>query len=135
MSGFTLTLKAAPALRLDLRGLTPTALAALGAERRERRPQREGEVLEEVLPIREGSRVARRDAFERPTVLHQQPREPLLPSLSRSALECHVDAHTGIVRPPRETLQGIVRPRGARGRHRWRSAATAPHASFAGAEP
>ncbi len=31
MSGFNLTLKAAPALRLDLRGLTPAALGALSA--------------------------------------------------------------------------------------------------------
>ncbi len=31
MSGFTLTLKSAPGLRLDLRGVTPHAVAALGA--------------------------------------------------------------------------------------------------------
>lgn len=31
MSGYSLTLKAAPALRLDLRGLTPGAVAALGS--------------------------------------------------------------------------------------------------------
>lgn len=36
MSGYTLTLKAAPALRLDLRGITPAALASLSAAEVER---------------------------------------------------------------------------------------------------
>lgn len=42
MSGFTLTLKSAPALRLDLRGVTPTALASLSAAEVEKLPLTHG---------------------------------------------------------------------------------------------
>jgi formylmethanofuran dehydrogenase subunit C len=58
MSGFTLSLRQVPALRLDLRGLTPTALAALGAAEVERLPVGCGNTL---LPLAEFFRVAPRD--------------------------------------------------------------------------
>ena len=57
MSGFTLTLKAAPALRLDLRGLTPTALAVLTAAAVEKLPVGHGNRL---LPLAEFFAVAPR---------------------------------------------------------------------------
>lgn len=57
MSGFTLTLKAAPALRLDLRGLTPGALAALGAAEVEKLPVGHGNAL---VPLAEFFAVAPR---------------------------------------------------------------------------
>lgn len=57
MSGFTLTLKTAPALRLDLRGLTPGALAALGAAEVEKLPVGHGNALE---PLAEFFTVAAR---------------------------------------------------------------------------
>jgi len=57
MSGFTLTLKAAPALRLDLRGLTPGALAALGAAEVAKLPIGHGNAL---VPLAEFFAVAPR---------------------------------------------------------------------------
>lgn len=58
MSGFTLALKQAPALRLDLRGLTPAALATLGAAEVERRPVACGNAF---APLAEFFRVTPRD--------------------------------------------------------------------------
>jgi len=45
VSGWTLRLKAPPALRVDLRGITPAALAALGAAEVEQRPVGCGRML------------------------------------------------------------------------------------------
>jgi formylmethanofuran dehydrogenase subunit C len=57
MSGFTLTLKSAPALRLDLRGLTPAALAVLGAAEVSKLPVGYGNAL---VPLAEFFAVAPR---------------------------------------------------------------------------
>lgn len=58
MSGFTLTLKAAPALRLDLRGITPVALAALGESEVAKLPVGHGNAL---VPLGEFFAAAPRD--------------------------------------------------------------------------
>ncbi|WP_298830822.1 formylmethanofuran dehydrogenase subunit C [uncultured Piscinibacter sp.] len=57
MSGFSLTLKAAVPLRLDLRGITPVALAALSADKVERLTVGHGNAL---LPLGEFFRVTAR---------------------------------------------------------------------------
>ena len=57
MSGFTLSLKAAPALRLDLRGLTPNALAAMDTAAVSKLPIGHGHAL---LPLAEFFAVAPR---------------------------------------------------------------------------
>ena len=57
MSGFTLTLKAAPALRLDLRGITPNALATMDATTVAKRPVGHGNAL---VPLGEFFAVAAR---------------------------------------------------------------------------
>lgn len=57
MSGYTLTLKAAPALRLDLRGITPGGLAALAAAAVSKLPVGHGNAL---VPLGEFFAVAPR---------------------------------------------------------------------------
>ena len=57
MSGFTLTLKAAPVLRLDLRGLTPNAVAAMDAAAVAQLPVGHGNA---VVPLAEFFAVAPR---------------------------------------------------------------------------
>ncbi|MGD9833901.1 MAG: formylmethanofuran dehydrogenase subunit C [Piscinibacter sp.] len=57
MSGFTLTLKAEPALRLDLRGITPAALAAMDAAAVAKQPVGHGNGL---VPLAEFFAVAPR---------------------------------------------------------------------------
>ncbi|MFT3666124.1 formylmethanofuran dehydrogenase subunit C [Piscinibacter sp.] len=59
MTGFTLTLKSAPALRLDVRGVTPNAFASLSAAEVERLPLAHGNAF---VPLAEFFTVApRRD--------------------------------------------------------------------------